>query len=113
MCAPLGYKSRIAGTPFLPSHLSFLALAAGIGGKSAFAASSRLPQASFQGPTRDLHWGSARVVVALVREKTTGDHGISLLPPEDIKHGRCSGCRCGGILIVVVVRAFDGVVGLP
>jgi hypothetical protein len=44
---------------------------------TAFATSSRLPPASFRGPTRDLHWGAARVVVALVQEKTTGDHGIS------------------------------------
>jgi hypothetical protein len=43
----------------------------------AFASSSRLPPASLRGLTRDLHRGTPRVVVALVREKTTGDRGIS------------------------------------
>jgi hypothetical protein len=44
---------------------------------TALATSSCLPPASFRGLTRDLHWGAARVVVALVREKTTCDRGIS------------------------------------
>jgi hypothetical protein len=52
---------------------------------TAFAASSRLPPASFRGPTRDLHRGAARVVVALVREKTTCDRVISHRnPPSTI-----------------------------
>jgi hypothetical protein len=32
----------------------------------------------------------------------------------DLKLGRCSGCRCGGEdLIIVIVRGLGGVVGLP
>jgi hypothetical protein len=42
-----------------------------------FASSSRLPPASLRGPTRDLHRGTPRVAVALVREKTNCDRGIS------------------------------------